>query len=141
DALLEREPLDELIDADRLRLRDFALHAERPGLDSERLRTSNRVTLLDAELVKVVVRRHVFVGSGRLVECISATRCAAEVEPDSAAGAASAAVGSAKTAHEPKKRRTDSDGRRGEESRIAQKFAPPKIKRLRRDLVRRRNRF
>ena len=66
DALLEREPAAELVDIHDLRLGDLSVDGDGPGAGPEGPRPPRRLVLVDAELVEVVVRRHVAIRSLRL---------------------------------------------------------------------------
>src|SRR2546426_7415806 len=70
DALLEREPAEQLVQVDDLWFLHLAVDAHSPGPGPQRARQLGRVALVGAELVEVVVGGHVAVRRARLVGAV-----------------------------------------------------------------------
>ncbi|EAU65733.1 conserved hypothetical protein [Stigmatella aurantiaca DW4/3-1] len=70
DALLRREPGEELVDVHRLRLVHLAVHDDGPGPRLERMGVLDRIPLVEPELIEVVVGGDVVVGRLRLVRVV-----------------------------------------------------------------------
>src|SRR5438309_6114858 len=132
DALLEREPAEQLVHVDDLRFLYLTVDAHRPGAGPQRAGQLRRVALVGAELVEVVVGGDVAVRRARLVGAVR------PVPRDGKLGRvtlrARRLLAGAPAAHEPEKASADAGARRREERGVADELAPPQVHRLRRDI-------
>ncbi len=131
DALLEREPAEQVVDADRLGPVHLALDRDGPGPRPQRSGQARWILLGRAELVEVVVRRDLFEFRPGLVRREGARAHRRQLRPRD--GARFRPAGAA-AAGQPREAAAHGRGRRGERQRVLQEAAAVGVDRFRRDL-------
>src|SRR5439155_17442119 len=128
---LEREPSEQLVDVDDLRLVDLALDGHRPGAGPQRARVLRGVSLARSKLVEVVVARDVAVRGPRLLGAVVAGAGDRELRLAWASPARARRLRLRPASpHQPKQAAANGRTRRREEHGVAHELAPSEVQRL-----------